>query len=91
MTVARRCIVTGRVQGVFFRDSTARRASELGVTGVARNLPDGTVEVLACGDEAAVAALCEWLWEGPPAARVDGVDVETRALPDPLPRGFSTA
>ena len=91
MTVARRCIVTGRVQGVFFRDSTARRASELGVTGVARNLPDGTVEVLACGEEAAVAALCEWLREGPPAARVDGVEVETRPLPEPLPGGFSTA
>ena len=90
MTVARRCIVTGRVQGVFFRASTARRAAELGVTGAARNLPDGTVEVLACGSEQSVADLCGWLHEGPPAARVDGVEVRDVPLPDPLPRDFST-
>lgn len=91
MTIARRCLVTGRVQGVFFRAGTARRARELGVTGVARNLADGSVEVVACGDERAVAALCEWLLEGPPAARVEAVEVEERPLPEPLPESFSTA
>ena len=90
MTVARCCIVTGRVQGVFFRASTARKAAELGVTGTARNLPDGTVEVLACGSEAAVAALCDWLHEGPPAARVDAVRVRAIPLPDPVPCTFAT-
>lgn len=90
MTVARRCIVTGRVQGVFFRASTARKAAELGVAGTARNLPDGTVEVLACGSDQAVADLCEWLHEGPPAARVDDVEIRNVPLPDPLPRDFST-
>lgn len=91
MPVARRCIVSGRVQGVFFRAGTARRAAELGVRGHARNLPDGTVEVFAVGPEDAVAALCAWLHQGSPAARVDDVSVAPAALPDPLPAGFSTA
>nr|WP_240901386.1 acylphosphatase [Thioalkalivibrio sp. XN279] len=89
--VARRCIVTGLVQGVFFRASTARRAGELGVRGYACNLPDGTVEVLAVGAEDAVEALCAWLHQGPPAARVDAVSVAPVALPQPLPAGFATA
>ena len=70
------CRVRGRVQGVWFRGSTERQARRLGVTGHALNRPDGSVEVLACGDEAAVAALREWLWVGPPAARVESVDCE---------------
>jgi acylphosphatase len=75
--VARRCLVAGRVQGVFYRASTRSRAQALGVTGYARNLPDGRVEVLACGSPGAVQALCEWLWDGPPAAHVTAVDTET--------------
>ena len=75
--VCRRCLVSGRVQGVYFRASTAQRARRLGVTGYARNLADGRVEVLACGEAAAVNALCEWLWEGPTAARVTDVTLET--------------
>jgi acylphosphatase len=91
--IARRCCVSGRVQGVFFRASTRLRARELGVTGHARNLPDGRVEVLACGTAAAVEALCEWLREGPPAAQVSGVEVEevpAEALAG-RPAGFGTA
>jgi acylphosphatase len=91
--VARRCLVKGRVQGVFYRASTRERALTLGVTGYARNLPDGSVEVLACGDPAAVEALCEWLWEGPPMAEVARVDIEHlpgSALPG-QPTGFSTS
>jgi len=91
--IARRCRVTGRVQGVFYRASTRERALMLGVAGYARNLPDGSVEVLACGDPAAVDALCEWLWEGPPMAEVSGVDIEAlpgSALPG-APSGFSTS
>jgi len=72
----RRCIVTGRVQGVFFRASTRVQAERLGVTGHARNLPDGRVEVFACGDAAAVTALCDWLWQGPGHARVSDVRCE---------------
>jgi len=70
----RRCLVSGLVQGVFYRASAQRKAKELGVTGYARNLPDGRVEVMACGERAAVAALCEWLWEGPPRAEVTAVE-----------------
>ena len=69
MAVCRQCWVSGRVQGVYFRGATQRRAEEL-----------GRVEVLACGAAKAVASLCEWLWEGPPSARVTAVscvEVET--------------
>lgn len=91
--IARRCRVSGRVQGVFYRASTRAKAQTLGVTGYARNLPDGSVEVLACGDPAAVEALCEWLWQGPPAAEVTLVEVESLAaseLSGP-PAVFSTS
>jgi acylphosphatase len=73
MNVCRRCRVEGLVQGVFFRASTRARAQQLGVTGWAKNLPDGSVEVLVCGAEDAVTQLCEWLWEGPSHARVSKV------------------
>ena len=88
MTAARRFIVKGRVQGVFFRDSTRRVAESLGLTGHAVNLPDGDVEVLATGDPDAIARLEAWLQDGPPLSRVtsvEGSDVET-----PPPTGFRT-
>jgi acylphosphatase len=88
--VACRCIVAGRVQGVFFRASAARRARELGVAGHALNLEDGTVEVFAVGVEDRVQALCDWLRVGPPAARVVQVDVRHEAVPTRPPAGFST-
>ena len=67
-------IVSGRVQGVFFRASTRNEALLLGVTGYAKNLADGAVEVLACGDAAALDELQRWLHKGPPAARVQSVE-----------------
>lgn len=76
MSVCCRCIVSGRVQGVRYRASTQQRARALGVTGHAVNLPDGSVEVLACGPEQAVAELQAWLWQGPPAASVSEVSCE---------------
>ena len=72
-----RCLVKGRVQGVWFRASTRRQAQALGVTGYARNLPDGRVEVLACGQKGSIAQLKAWLWEGPAAADVKSVECET--------------
>jgi acylphosphatase len=75
--IARRCHVAGRVQGVFYRASTRDRARELGVTGHARNLPDGRVEVLACGKPEAVEELCRWLWQGSPSSQVTAVEVST--------------
>jgi acylphosphatase len=91
--VARSCLVSGRVQGVFYRASTRQRAIELGITGHARNLADGRVEVLACGDPTAVATLCDWLWHGSPASQVTSVEVTDARLPDQggRPEGFSTA
>lgn len=71
--VCYRCLVDGQVQGVYFRGSAREQAERLGVTGYARNLPDGRVEVLACGAPAAVAALRSWLRSGPPQARVNAV------------------
>ena len=71
-----RYLVSGRVQGVFYRASAAAEARRLGLAGWARNLPDGRVEVVAAGEADALAALSDWLWKGPPAAAVDGVRVE---------------
>ena len=91
--VARRCYVSGRVQGVFFRAATLQRAFELGVTGYAKNLADGRVEVLACGEQGAVVQLCDWLWQGPPSAkvtRIEAVEVALDAL-GPVPQDFRTA
>lgn len=71
--------VSGRVQGVFFRVSTRDVAVPLKITGHAVNLPDGSVEVLACGDAVALQELERWLHEGPPmaaVARVEGIDVD---------------
>ncbi len=67
--------MSGIVQGVFFRDSTRRKAQEFQVTGVVRNRPDGTVEIICEGDEEAVLRLIEWSRRGPRGAYVEGVDV----------------
>lgn len=73
---ARRVSVRGRVQGVWFRASTAERATALGLRGRAENCPDGSVQVHAAGALAALEALIAWLHVGPPMARVDAVEVE---------------
>ena len=67
---AARFLVSGKVQGVFFRAATREQALALGLSGHAKNLPDGSVEVLAMGDAAALRALERWLWLGPPQADV---------------------
>jgi acylphosphatase len=83
---ARRFLVSGVVQGVFFRASTRREGERLGLSGHARNLRDGRVEVVAAGPCDRVRALEAWLWEGPPAARVD--DVSGEDFQGPVPDGF---
>jgi acylphosphatase len=90
--IARRCFVAGRVQGVFYRASTRQKALELGCSGYARNLADGRVEVLAVGKPVAVHALIDWLWRGPPAAHVTGVEVHEVELHElgQAPAGFVT-
>lgn len=83
MPGARRFIVRGRVQGVFFRDSTRRVATSLGLVGHAINQQDGSVEVVAFGDDEAVARLQAWLKQGPPLSKVASVDVSDVELPQP--------
>lgn len=84
-----RCVVSGRVQGVWFRGSTRDQALRLGIRGYANNRPDGRVEVLACGEPAAVDRLRAWLWEGPIQAYVTDVSCEPAPIPTGLD-GFST-
>jgi acylphosphatase len=67
-------LVSGRVQGVFFRGATVDEAARLGVAGWVRNLQDGRVEVLAEGERGALEALVAFCRRGPPAARVDRVE-----------------
>jgi acylphosphatase len=69
-----RFLVSGKVQGVFFRAATREQAQRLGLRGQARNLADGRVEVVASGADDAIEALAQWLQHGPPMARVSGVE-----------------
>ena len=79
--IRRHVIVSGRVQGVFFRDSTQREARRLGVDGWVRNVDDGTVEAVFEGDAPAVEAMLDFCRRGPERARVDRLEVEaTRSL-----------
>ena len=68
-------IISGRVQGVFFRDSARREARARRLAGWVRNRPDGTVEAVFQGERAAVEALIRWCHTGPPQAAVDEVAV----------------
>lgn len=77
--MCRRFWISGRVQGVGFRATAATEAWHLGLQGYARNLPDGRVEILACGDADRLDALADWLATGPPLARVDEIYAETVA------------
>lgn len=86
--VALRATVRGRVQGVFFRDSTRREATALGLSGWVRNLPDGRVEAFAVGPRVACEALLAFLRAGPPRAQVTGVDVEWESPPSGHPSRF---
>ncbi len=73
MPCARRFTVKGRVQGVFFRESTRRVAESLGISGHAINLGNGDVEVFACGEQGVLEELEVWLGHGPRMAEVTGV------------------
>ncbi|HET8897726.1 MAG TPA: acylphosphatase [Rhodanobacteraceae bacterium] len=83
---AARFLLEGRVQGVFFRAATRAEAQRLGLVGYAQNLPDGRVEVLAAGSDAALDALQRWLRHGSPLARVDRL--QRSAADGPSADGF---
>ena len=68
--------ISGRVQGVWFRASTQRKAGSLGLTGWVRNLPDGRVEVHAAGNRARLVAFADWCKQGPDEAIVTGTEVK---------------
>lgn len=75
MSLTRHLAISGRVQGVWFRESMRLEADRLGVTGWVRNALDGVVEAVVQGEERAVAAMIAWSRVGPPSARVDDVIV----------------
>lgn len=87
---AARFIVSGKVQGVWFRASARDQALALGLRGYARNLADGRVEVLAAGDDASIDRMAAWLRQGPPRARVDDLE-RLPAQDDEAGEGFSVA
>ena len=87
--VTRRFLVFGKVQGVYFRHSTRIEARRLALQGIARNLPDGSVEVLAQGTAASVEELRLWLQRGPTHARVTEVRETAPSGAEPVPEGFN--
>lgn len=80
--------IHGRVQGVGFRDSTARKARQLGIRGWVRNRADGSVEALLLGPPEAIRPMKDWLKHGPSSARVDTLDLQPVAPPFPVVEGF---
>jgi len=80
MNRCRHFLVSGRVQGVFYRAASESVARRLDLTGWVRNLPDGRVELVACGEETKLMELEQWLREGPPRARVEQVAVQDVAV-----------
>ena len=80
--------ISGRVQGVWFRESTRQSAEKHGVSGWVRNLPDGRVEVWAEGEPPAVEAVIDFIREGPPHARVSGIEFEEEPTSNIVPAGF---
>ncbi|MDJ0928932.1 MAG: acylphosphatase [Gammaproteobacteria bacterium] len=78
--VCKRFFIAGRVQGVWFRASTAKEAQARNLVGWVRNLPDGRVEVLAGGNADAIQSLTDWLWQGPRLADVQDVSVTAEPL-----------
>ena len=77
-------LIEGKVQGVWVRESTRRQAQPLGITGYAKNMADGSVQVLACGEPGALNRLAQWLKEGPPLAQVERLEwiVSSSECPD---------
>lgn len=82
MTICKKCLISGKVQGVFYRASSQQQAEKLALTGYAINLADGSVEILVCGAMKQVEEMCNWLWKGPGGAKVKDVVCEaTKEIP----------
>lgn len=89
MNNTRQFFVSGRVQGVGFREATRKRADELGLAGWVRNLADGRVEVQASAGDDRLDALARWLQDGPASAKVEHVDSHPVEQADSLPQPFA--
>jgi acylphosphatase len=87
--VCKRLCIMGRVQGVGFRASTVAAARALGLSGWVANRADDSVEIIAEGEDTAVAAFISWCHHGPPAARVDSVEVSDEPVHSALPEPFT--
>ncbi len=86
--MANKCVnlvIRGRVTGVYFRASAQREARRLGITGWVKNRADGSVEILAEGDEESIKEVISWSHHGPSAARVDAVDIRWRSYTGEFP------
>lgn len=79
-------LISGRVQGVWFRESMRQEAQKQGVSGWVRNLPDGKVEAVICGEPEQLGRMLEWARKGPPLAKVTGL--ESEPLPEQHVQGF---
>ena len=88
MALQARLVITGRVQGVGYRDWAVATGRRLGLVGWVRNCADGSVEALIAGDDQAVGTMIDACRRGPPLARVDDIDLEPLDL-DVLPEGFT--
>lgn len=82
--------IFGKVQGVFFREYAKKRADELGIAGVARNLEDGSVEVVAQGERGKLEEFARLLKKGPVFSRVDEVEIDWHATPSDTFTEFTT-
>jgi len=89
MKINRHVMISGRVQGVFFRESTKQKAEQLDVTGWVRNTLDGKVEAIFEGDENKVKEIINWCHRGPSLSRVENVEVDEKKLTDKKYYSFS--
>jgi len=92
MRICKKCFISGKVQGVFFRVSTQEQAIANEITGYAKNLANGAVEVLLCGEQKQVEILIEWLHHGPDYAQVVTVDCQDQPYSSlNIPKKFDIA
>ena len=78
--LCRHAIISGHVQGVFYRSNSEQKAQELSLTGWVRNISGSQVEILMCGSEENLSKMEKWLWEGPAACTVSNVEIKDHAF-----------
>ena len=83
-TIARRILISGKVQGVGYRYSLAELARDLNIQGWCRNLPDGRVEAWLQGAQEPMSQIMDWIYQGPPQSRVENVEIENQAVLEPM-------